>query len=100
MTRDTQRKPTQLPRTSGERGSFRSRSDEVSVRLTRKYAEMIDGVNLVDADVGDRLALSRRDANMLIAEGWAVPSEERPVRLLPGRAHAADTSRRPKNKKK
>ena len=34
------------------------RSDETaSVRLIRKYAEMIDGVSLEDAEVGDRLGV-------------------------------------------
>src|SRR5688500_4842584 len=76
------------------------RSDETaSVRLIRKYAEMIDGVSLEDAEVGDRLELPKRDADVLIAEGWAErAADERRVRPLPGRAHAADTSRRRKRK--
>lgn len=41
------------------------------MRLTRKYAEMIDGIDLTDAHVGDHLKLPRHDAEMLIAEGWA-----------------------------
>jgi hypothetical protein len=43
----------------------------MSVRLTRKYAEMIDGIDLTHAHVGDHLKLPRHDAEMLIAEGWA-----------------------------
>lgn len=76
------------------------RSDETaSVRLIRKYAEMIDGVSLEDAEVGDRLELPKRDADVLIAEGWAErAADERRVRPLPGRAHAADNSRRRKRK--
>jgi hypothetical protein len=53
--------------------------DEVSVtsvRLTRKYAEAIDGVDLSRNQVGDLLDLSARDARILIAEGWAAPSEQ------------------------
>jgi hypothetical protein len=47
-------------------------SDTVtSVRLTRKFAQMIDGVDLTEANVGDELNLSPRDADVLIAEGWA-----------------------------
>lgn len=45
----------------------------LSVRLTRKFAEFIDGVNLTDVKVGDRLDLSQHDAEVLIAEGWAEP---------------------------
>jgi hypothetical protein len=81
------------------RNSGRRADDTASVRLIRKYAEMIDGVNLEEAEVGDRLELSRRDADVLIAEGWAErTTDERRVRLLPGRAHAADTHRRRKPK--
>ena len=46
-----------------------------SVRLTRKYAEAIDGVDLSRNQVGDLLDLSVRDARVLIAEGWAAPCE-------------------------
>jgi hypothetical protein len=54
----------------------RSVVDEASdkatpVRLTRKYAEMIDGVDLKEANVGDELDLTPHEANVLVAEGWA-----------------------------
>lgn len=50
-----------------------------AVRLTRKYAERIDGVDLSEHQVGDRLPLAAREARLLIAEGWAeaVPSNQR-----------------------
>ena len=74
-------------------------SDETRpVRLIRKYAEMIDGVDLGDATVGDRLELPPRDADVLIAEGWAVPDAERRTRVLPRRAMAADRSHGPRKK--
>ena len=66
-------------------------SGMLSVRLTRKYANMIDGVNLTDAHVGDRLGLPQHDAEMLIAEGWAEHSPRRSTHK-PERAHAADRS--------
>ena len=70
-----------------------------SVRLIRKYADMIDGVDLEDADVGDRLDLSKRDADVLIAEGWAeLVNAERRVRLLPRRAVAADRTHQTRKK--
>jgi hypothetical protein len=68
----------------------------LSVRLTRKYAEMIDGVNLSHAHVGDRLDLPAHDAEMLIAEGWAVFSPRRSATHAPQRALAADTGRKRK----
>ena len=89
--------PDELSRT-GRRGHQRPDETE-SVRLIRKYAEMIDGVNLGEAEVGDRLELSRRDAEVLIAEGWAErAADERRVRLLPRRALAAESSRPRKRK--
>ena len=99
-TKDT--KSTAEPSSTSKRWSYAgSRSDEVvAVRLLRKYAESIDGVDLKNAAVGDRLELAPRDANSLIAEGWAVRADdERLARLLP-RALAADTSRGSRKKSK
>jgi hypothetical protein len=44
----------------------------MSVRLTHKYADAIDGVDLSDVQVGDHLRLPSREATLLIVEGWAV----------------------------
>jgi hypothetical protein len=101
MDRDDTKKAKRTPEPlTSERWSYAgARSDElVSVRLLRKFAESIDGVSLQDATVGDLLNLPPRDANILIAEGWAVRADdERLARLLP-RALAADTSRRSRKK--
>lgn len=51
------------------------RTPRTSVRLTRKFAEQIDGVDLSRNRVGDLLDLPVRDARMLILEGWAAPCE-------------------------
>jgi hypothetical protein len=68
-------------------------TDEVRcVRLTRKYADAIDGVDLSKAHVGDRLDLSPRDAEVLIAEGWAERDTRR--RTADVRAVASDKARR------
>ena len=45
------------------------------IRLTRKLADCLDGVDLSHYSVGDVLDLPRREAHLLIAEGWAVASE-------------------------
>jgi hypothetical protein len=63
------------------------------VRLTRKYADLIDGVDLSSAHVGDRIDLSRHDAAVLIAEGWA-EAAARGRRQPAARAIAAETPRR------
>jgi hypothetical protein len=43
------------------------------VRLTRKLADAIDGIDLSSRQVGDRLPLHQDEARVLIAEGWAEP---------------------------
>ena len=42
------------------------------VRLKRKLAEKIDGIDLSNQEVGDVFDLPERKARMLVAEGWAV----------------------------
>jgi hypothetical protein len=57
----------------------------MKVRLTRKYAEQIDGIDLSAHDVGDLISVSPDEARLIIAEGWAhadrrigsAPSEHR-----------------------
>jgi hypothetical protein len=41
------------------------------VRLIRKLAERVNGVDLSKVHVGDSLDLPSKDARLLIAEGWA-----------------------------
>ncbi len=43
----------------------------LKVRLTRKLAQIINGIDLSRARAGEELELSTRDAEVLIAEGWA-----------------------------
>ncbi len=45
------------------------------IRLTRKLADCLDGVDLSHYAVGDVLDLPKREAYLLIAEGWATASE-------------------------
>jgi hypothetical protein len=42
------------------------------VRLIKKLANAIDGIDLAGCSVGDVLNLPRRAAQLLIAEDWAV----------------------------
>ena len=55
-----------------------TRLHNVKVRLTRKLADYIDGVDLSDHQIGDVLDLSQVEASLLLAEQWAAP--ERRVR--------------------
>ena len=43
------------------------------VRLTRKYAERIDDVDLEEYEVGDVLDLPSSEARLLLLEDWAIP---------------------------
>jgi hypothetical protein len=45
----------------------------VRVRLIRKLAALIDGVDLSRHSVGEVIELPQREAQLLIAEGWAMP---------------------------
>jgi hypothetical protein len=40
------------------------------VRLTRKLAQRIDGIDLSESAVGDTLCLNTHDADLIVAEGW------------------------------
>jgi hypothetical protein len=68
------------------------------VRLTRKYADLIDGIDLSRVEVGDVMNLAADEARILIAEGWATPADfEEKVTDVPqpqDRAEAADRPRR------
>jgi len=56
------------------------------VRLVKKSAEKINGIDLSGQQVGARLQLDDHSAQVLIAEGWAVPSvkkKQRPIDPTP-----------------
>lgn len=64
------------------------------VRLTRRLAECVDGIDLSQRRVGDFLDLSLHDGEMLIAEGWATAEASAPKAASnrAPRASAADRS--------
>src|SRR5688572_23380807 len=47
----------------------------VKVRLTRKFAQMLNGIDLSKCNAGEDIDVSPRDADLLIKEGWASPVE-------------------------
>ena len=49
------------------------RIGHMRVRLTRKFADQIDGVDLEGYRVGDVLDLPPKEARLLLAEEWARP---------------------------
>jgi hypothetical protein len=50
----------------------------IRVRLTRKLAECIDGVDLSDRRVGEIIDVSPAEARLLLAEQWAELAEPQP----------------------
>ena len=62
------------------------------IRLTKKFANVLNGVDLTQASVGRLMTVSDRDGEMLIAEGWAVPHFR--ARTVPNpQAQAGDQNR-------
>jgi hypothetical protein len=57
------------------------------VRLTQRLAECIDGIDLSHRAVDDVFDLAPRDAELLIAEGWAVPAVAVAGKANPPREH-------------
>ena len=47
----------------------------ISVRLTKKLAALLNGVDVSALKVGDILELPDSAARMLVLEGWAEPAE-------------------------
>ena len=43
----------------------------MKIRLTRKLADLLNGIDLSKAREGETLDLSEREARLLLAEGWA-----------------------------
>jgi TolA-binding protein len=43
------------------------------IRLTRKLAQCLDGIDVSQYEVGDVFELTRGEGELLIAEGWAEP---------------------------
>jgi hypothetical protein len=70
------------------------------IRLTRKLANHLDGIDVTDSRPGDLLELPDHEAQLLLAEAWAVPhrpparGEIRGTSLAPVRAVAADARSR------
>jgi len=57
------------------------------IRLTRRLAEKLNGVDLSHRRVGDLMELSTHDAEVLIAAKWGVAVES--AAITPQRAEAA-----------
>ena len=49
---------------------------KLRLRLTKKFADMIDGVDLRAFMVGQTIRVMPAEARLLIAEGWAEPLDQ------------------------
>jgi len=73
----------------------------VKVKLTKKFAEILNGVDLSRARSGDVLDIPPRDASLLLASEWALPVEEEirernTVVQMPAPQDRAETADRPR----
>jgi len=48
----------------------------MKIRLTRKFADRLDGIDLSEARAGEQIEVTEHEAELLIAEGWAVPADQ------------------------
>jgi hypothetical protein len=65
----------------------------VKVILTRKLAEVLNGIDLTAYREGDVMEMRDEDARLLIAEGWVVP-------LMTESPTADDRPRQPLSRKR
>ncbi len=78
----------------------------MKVKLIKKFAEVLNGVDLSRARSGDVLEISARDAGLLLASEWALPVDEKEIRergnvvQMPGPQNLAETSDRPRRNRK
>ena len=67
----------------------------MKVRLTKKYAERIDDVDLSGHRVGDVMDLPPREGLLLVAEQWAIPERRDRCLQTSDRRRAAERGREP-----
>ena len=74
------------------------------VRIVRKLADRVDGIDITNCDVGDLIDLRENEAYVMVAERWAVPARRRGdsaglSRSLTDRRQADDLYARLRNKR-
>jgi hypothetical protein len=55
------------------------------VKLVRKFASVLNGIDLTKVSVGDVISVAPHQAVLLILEGWAVEAPHTPGALRVGR---------------
>ena len=63
------------------------------VRLTRKFANFLNGIDLTDVSVGDVVEMKAHEAALVVAEGWAVvvPATSTPPAHTDEPSHPSET---------
>ena len=64
------------------------------IRLTRKLSPLLNGVDISRQNVGDVIDLPRHDAELLLAEGWALPATDNKFEPSKGGDEARRTGKR------
>jgi hypothetical protein len=54
----------------------------VLIRLTKKLADVMNGIDVSGVNVGDIAELPEAAARMMIEEGWAVPADNAAPNLV------------------
>lgn len=78
----------------GARTSSNRSSESIRVRLIRKIACQVDGVDISTHAVGEVFDLPASDASLLVAEGWAVVEPQAEVHAAPAFAAPAEAGGR------
>jgi hypothetical protein len=67
----------------------------MKVRLTRKHADRIDGIDLSSYQPGDLIELSASEARLLIAEQWGFAERRERAESTAHRRRSTDMSTKP-----
>jgi hypothetical protein len=70
------------------------------IRLIRKIADIIDGIDLSRRKAGEIVEVSARDAAVLFAEGWAEAAPARRRSNANTQPASNDAARSPRTKKR
>lgn len=67
----------------------------MKVRLTRKLADCLDGIDVSGHQVGDVIDLAPPEARLLLAEEWAMPERRHTEGSPPGEERRRSDARPP-----
>jgi hypothetical protein len=70
------------------------------IRLTRKLAATLNGLNVSKVSVGEVMNVSTSDAAMMVAEGWAESLDERDGQDSPRGRGLRSIAHRPTTRRK